>query len=85
VIQVYFTASDGGQFRVYDAAFSGGASEQLPVRDPSATVRLFIPNDHKQRSRTYTFKSPDSRVLGEHTLERQLRESSDVSLERLEE
>jgi hypothetical protein len=81
VIQVFFTTSDGRQFRLYDATLSGGTFQQLSVGDPSATVRLFVPTDYARTCKSYTFKSLDSRVLEQETLERQLRESSDVSVE----
>ena len=78
MIEVYFTSADGTKYRVYDATFIGGKHHVRPIADPTATVRVFVPRDRTQLRRTYTFKHGDSRVLGDETLERQLRESSYV-------
>lgn len=79
MIEVYFTATDGARYRVYDTTFTHGQHHQRPIGDPTATARVFVPRLRVDARRVYRFKLRESRVLEQQALERQLRESEYLS------
>jgi hypothetical protein len=67
--RLYFDA-DGVSYRVHDVRFADGINKRLPLGDPSANYRVFVPESGPRRM--HQFKRGDDHGVREVLLARQL-------------
>jgi hypothetical protein len=71
MVRVYFTASDGITYRIYDTQLMAGRYHDMGPCATNAVYRVFITEKRKQFA--YAFENGEVRTLRNHDLERQIR------------
>lgn len=51
--RVYFDAEDGTAYRVYDTQLKHGITKRVPLGDPHAKYRIFVPQNGARRSHMF--------------------------------
>jgi hypothetical protein len=74
MLRVFFTATDGRTYRVYDAQMVAGRFWPMGLGCPGALYRVFVARDRSRR--VYRFEKDELHDLIDGVLERQLRASS---------
>jgi hypothetical protein len=83
-LRLYFDADDGVAYRIHDVQFSKGKQRPVPLGDPSAHFRLFVPQDRTRPRRSHRFAPNASHTITDADLEQQFRQAQYLATQKFD-